>query len=143
MRGPFFTKFTVHSAYSSSCRPVYDGVSPHWKERERKIVCVWCQQCGEARRTRRSVALALAYHAHHHTRHYGTLAYRSSILPPRAECHAECRAESRAESLAECHAVPRRRRAACSPPLPSGPHQTCGSHDWMPGENSSGRAFPY
>ena len=36
----------MHSAYSSSCRPVYDGVSPHWKERERKIVCVWCWQCG-------------------------------------------------------------------------------------------------
>ena len=82
MRDLFFSKFTVHSAYSSSCRPVYDGVSPHWKERERKIVCVWCWQCGAARRTRRSVALA--YHAHHHTRHYGTLAYRSSTLPPRA-----------------------------------------------------------
>ena len=48
MRDLFFSKFTVHSAYSSSCRPMYDGVSPHWKERERKIVCVWCWQCGAA-----------------------------------------------------------------------------------------------
>ena len=38
--GSFFSKFTVHSAYSSSCRPVYDGVSPHWKEREKDRMCV-------------------------------------------------------------------------------------------------------
>ena len=39
----FFCRFTVHTAYSSSCRPMYDGVSPHWKRErgsgERVCVC--------------------------------------------------------------------------------------------------------
>ena len=104
MRDLFFSKFTVHSAYSSSCRPMYDGVSPHWKERERKIVCVWCWQCGVARRTRRSVALA--YHAHHHTRHYGTLAYRSSTLPPRAVQRVPRRAPRRMHAAAPVRTTP-------------------------------------
>ena len=128
MRDLFFSKFTVHSAYSSSCRPMYDGVSPHWKERERKIVCVWCWQCGAARRRG---ALGVLWH---------WLTMRTTIQGTTALWHTGPPLSRRAPCN-ECRAV--RRAAACTPPLPSGPHQTCGSHDWMPGENSSGRAFPY
>ena len=140
MRGPFFTKFTVHSAYSSSCRPVYDGVSPHWKEREKDRMCVvpavwrgaaYAAFCGSGT----GLPCAPPYKA---LRHSGIQVLHSPAarrVPRRVPCREPRRVPRRA--------VRRRRRAACSPPLPSGPHQTCGSHDWMPGENSSGRAFPY
>jgi hypothetical protein len=124
MRGYLlFSKFTVHSAYSSSCRPVYDGVSPHWKEREKDRMCVVLA-------VRRGAGGVLWHWLTMRTTIQGTTAlwHTGPPLSRRAPCN-KCRATVR--------------RPVCTPPLPSGPHQTCGSHDWMPGENSSGRAFPY